>query len=92
MPDSLYRKVKCPYSIRLPVLGVLTEFASNSSEVFGAITDTYGTWSAIARSDLVSPSGAMVHVILHDVVDAGDRVAEFRYRVPDSTRLLVTSS
>ncbi|HEX7049391.1 MAG TPA: hypothetical protein VF188_04180 [Longimicrobiales bacterium] len=87
MPDEPHRNIEWPHSTRLPVLGVMTTFASNSAAVLDAIHESYGVWRELARdTNVVSPSNAAVRIVLHDRPATSAPALVFDYRVPDPTR------
>lgn len=88
MADELYRDVEWSHVVRLPVLGVMVTFATNSASVFDAIHETYGAWAGL-DGDIVSPSGATVRIVVHDRPAAPETPPAFSSRVPDPTRLLI---
>ncbi|MFW6078225.1 MAG: hypothetical protein ACODAE_01300 [Gemmatimonadota bacterium] len=89
MTAESHRDVECPHVVRLPVLGVLTTFATNAPSVCDAIHAFYGEWAELdARPGLVSPSNATVRIVVHDRPDATDSPSAFSQRMPDPTRFV----
>lgn len=92
MTDELYRDVRCPHAVTLPVLGVSTTFSANTPELLGIVERCYGLWRVISNeAGLVSSSSAEVRLILHDAPGSDANVPELTYRLPDPTRLVVTT-
>src|SRR5262245_24533857 len=75
--------------VHLPVLGVMTTFASNSDKVIDAVFSLYGSWSTLDET-LVSPSSAVVKVLVRDD-DLIPSVTTPRYHVLDPARMTVES-
>ncbi|MBI3982829.1 MAG: hypothetical protein HY337_07945 [Gemmatimonadetes bacterium] len=90
MTDSLYRNVALSHTAQLPVLGILTRFASNAPSVLEAVRQTYGAWNALTDgAGLVTPSSARVRIIVHDSDETFRDGPAVQYRLLDAERLLV---
>ena len=90
MTDELYRDVRCPHTVELPVLGLRVRFSTNAPELLDVVERCYGSWRAIADSpELVSDSPAEVRLVLHDAPRADAAAPDVGYRLPDPTRLIV---
>ena len=93
MTDELYRDVRCPHAVTLPVLGVGITFCANTPELLGVVEQCYGAWRAISDDPgLVSSSSAEVKLVLHEAPTRATDTPAVTYRLPDPTRLVVTTS
>ncbi len=89
---SLYRQAPLKYSVRLPVLGVPTEFQGTAREVLEIVERTYGSWRATPNDDAPgSAARAVVRLIVQRAALRSAPMEPFQHRVPDPTRLLVVA-
>jgi hypothetical protein len=78
--------------VQLPVLGVITSFMTDSSDVTAAIHECFGAWAALGTSaEIVSSSPAMVRIFTHGGI-AADTAPTFRHHAPDRHTLLITGA
>jgi hypothetical protein len=82
--DELY------HVTHLPVLGLMTTFATNSDKVIDAVLALYGSWATLDKT-LVSPSSAVVKLLVRDH-NLAPPVGPLRYGVPDPAHMTVESS
>jgi hypothetical protein len=89
---SLYRQAPLKYSVRLPVLGVPTEFRCTARKALEIVERTYGSWRAAPSDDAPgSAASAVVRLIVHQGASRSQPLAPFQHLVPDPTRLLVVA-
>jgi hypothetical protein len=90
MADPLCRDVAWSRTVRLPILGVPTTFATNSDAVLGAIEETYGHWAPFTPpAGCVCDKTPTIRIAVHDHLQAPDPAPAFSYRLPDPTRLFI---
>jgi hypothetical protein len=82
--------------VELPVLGIRTRFATNSSQVLEAVEDSFGCWRGVAPDESSSATGSLnVRLVVYeDATMPHDAMAHapVRHICPDATRLIIQSS
>ncbi len=98
MLDESLLSMPAPFEVRLPVLGIMTTFASDSAAVRDAIAEAYGRWSELPAS-VVTDSATRVCVLVNDASAGRPEAADPavpaegawapRYRIDADGRLVV---
>jgi hypothetical protein len=94
-PDALLRDPSLAYTVELPVLGIVTRFATNSRNVRYVVEEAFGGWRGLegvegVDEDRSSPT-LRVRVVVHDGVEDGSDHPPVRHLCPDATRVIVHS-
>jgi hypothetical protein len=90
--DVLGRVARFAHTVRLPVLGIPTTFATNDVRVVRLVEQAFGGWRALDEA-LIATAGHSVTVRL--TVQPGEELgehAELRFRVGDDGFVLVTTT
>jgi hypothetical protein len=91
MTEEALQEVEWSHAVRLPVLGVMITFVTNSAAVIEVIHDLYGSWARL-DSAMVSASNALVKIVVRDdIAIQSPQSSALRYHVPDPARMRVES-
>jgi hypothetical protein len=90
--DVLLRDARLAYTVELPVLGIVTRFATNSGYVRDVVEEAFGGWRDLEGVDDDRSSPMLrVRVVVHDGVEDGSEHPPVRHVCPDATRVIVHS-
>ena len=92
MDHALYREAPLKYRVRLPVLGVPTEFQATTPEVLEIVERTYGSWRGTPSDDASGRAARpVVRFIVHRRAFRSEPMEPFQHRVANPARLLVVA-
>lgn len=89
--DPLLRHPQLEYSLDLPVLGIDTQFESNSRYVLDLADEALSAWRTLAPENRSSTGSVHVRLVVHDGAEHADVPSPVRHISTDDGRLLVHS-
>lgn len=91
--DPLYRNVPLDLERTLPVLGVPVRYRTHSRDVLEAVDEAFGDWDGLRHEapERIGAEGIEVRLVVHDTSEGAARPVPIRYRVPDPSRLLIST-
>jgi hypothetical protein len=89
--DVLHRRPRLDYKVAVPVLGIATQFETNSRYVCDLVEETFGEWQSLGEDCDRSRSGVRVRILVHEGTEHGEGHAPVRHLCPDATRVIVHS-
>lgn len=93
LPDPMYLGAVLDHTVRLPVLGVPVDFATNSGSALGSVEASFGPWRALdGASGLVAAQGVRVRLVVHEGTEGSEGRAPMTYRMPDAERVIVQTA
>lgn len=88
----LNHRAELPYSIDLPVLGIMTRFETNSRDVYDLVAEKFGPWSTPAMDcPALDAPRAHVRVLVHEATEHGAGRAPVQHVCPDDRRMIAHS-
>jgi hypothetical protein len=91
MSEAAERDLRLEYRARLPVLGIDTEFQTNSRYIIGVAEEAFGVWGHADRR-LVDPALRLtIRIIVHEGPEDGLAHAAVEHVLPDAHRFIARS-
>lgn len=90
--ETLRMSPQCDYVLELPVLGIVTQFESNSQNVIDRVEESFGAWRGAEVQAGAPATHPVVRIVVRDGPVATEVPAPVRHVSTGAGGLLITSS